>query len=116
MYKILFPVSDKKISANLVTQPNQSFTPRQILEQFARGEVIPCEYHDSDNIDDAHFSEEQLISDDVIEFEDRIDAENHLIENQYARVGNKTAPKSEKDQGKPSSFESDKGSPAEADE
>lgn len=66
----------------LITQPNQAFTPRQILEQFARGEVIPSEYHPSDNIDDSTTSEESMIN-DVIEFEDKIDAENHLIENQY---------------------------------
>lgn len=68
---------------SLITQPNQAFTPRQILEQFARGEVVPSEYQPSDTIIDDGTNEDQLVN-EVIEFEDKIDAENHLIENQYA--------------------------------
>lgn len=73
----------EEMSHLTITQPNQAFTPRQILEQFARNEVIPSEYQPSDNIDDSNTSEESMVN-DVIEFEDKIDAENHLIENQYA--------------------------------
>lgn len=66
----------------LITQPNQAFTPRQILEQFARNEIIPSMNEPSDNIYDDGTNEDALVH-DVIEFEDQIDAENHLIENQY---------------------------------
>lgn len=79
MKQLLF---HEPFDVHLITQPNQAFTPRQILEQFARGEVVPSEFRPSDNIDESNTSEESLIN-DVIEFEDKIDAENHLIENQY---------------------------------
>lgn len=64
------------------TIPNQAFTPRQIIEQFARNEVIPSMYTSTDGIDDSSYTDEQLVN-DVIEFEDKIDAENHLIEQKY---------------------------------
>lgn len=81
------------MSTQTITQPNQAFTPRQILEQFARGEIIPSEYSPSDTIDDTSCTEDQLVN-DVIEFEDAIEAENHLIENQYALESTKNKRKS----------------------
>lgn len=67
----------------MITQPNQAFTPRQIIEQFARNEIVPSMYSPTDSLDDEHFTDEELLSDNVIEFNDKIDAEAHLIENQY---------------------------------
>jgi len=65
----------------LITQPNQAFTPRQILEQFARNEVVPSIYEPTDALDDDNVPDDDM--ENMIEFEDKIDAEGHLIENQY---------------------------------
>lgn len=73
---------EKTFSKKLITQPNEAFTPRQILEQFARGEVLPSQYSPSDSINDVNFSDDQLIN-DVIEFDDEFDAQQHLMDNQY---------------------------------
>lgn len=73
--------TNDKFSQQLVTQPNQAFTPRQILEQFARNEVIPSYNQSTDMIDDEHFSEEEM--ENIIEFEDQFEAAQHLIDNQY---------------------------------
>lgn len=75
--------TDGELSQIQLTQPNQAFTPRQILEQFARNEVVPTFNQSSDLLDDEHYKEDDLLSDNVIEFEDDIEAEGHLIENQY---------------------------------
>lgn len=72
----------EKFGGMLITQPNQAFTPRQILEQFARGEVVPSLNEPSDAIVSDGKNDDQLFN-DVIEFEDALDAEAHLIENQY---------------------------------
>ena len=104
-------------SIALVTQPNQSFTIRQIIEQFARNEVIPCTYHESDNINDENFTESQMVN-NVIEFEDAIDAENHLIENQYKpyEESSTTPSQSQGNQSQHTSEQGDTGTPVEANE
>lgn len=75
--------TEGELSQIQLTQPNQAFTPRQILEQFARHEIVPSFNKSSDLLDEDHFSENDLLSDNVIEFDDDIEAEGHLIENQY---------------------------------
>lgn len=67
----------------LLTQPNQAFTPRQILEQFARNEVVPSYNQSSDLISDDIMSDDQMLDSDLIEFDDPMEAEQHLIDNQY---------------------------------
>lgn len=76
----------RKISKNrsvgpCLTQPNQAFTVRQIIDQFARGELIPSVYSPTDDLDDS-IDDDRM--EEIIEFEDKIDAEGHLIQNQYS--------------------------------
>lgn len=68
-------------AGELITQPNQAFTPREILEQFARNEVVSSVYEPSDSLTDDNVPDSEM--DNIIEFEDKIDAEGHLVENQY---------------------------------
>lgn len=63
------------------TEPNQSYTVRQIIDQYSRGELMAKTYNPSDNIDDMNYTEEQL--ENVLTFEDGFEAFNHLQENQY---------------------------------
>lgn len=91
---------EREFSKLLITQPNQAFTPRQILEQFARNEVVPTMNSSTDALDDSNYSEDELLDSDVIEFEDEIEAQSYLNENQFRlyeeqqsdnpRDGNKT--------------------------
>ena len=68
-------------AGELITQPSQAFTPRQIIEQFARNEVVPTLYEPTDALSDDNVPDDDM--DQMIEFEDKIDAEGHLLENQY---------------------------------
>lgn len=100
--------SDKNKGAGvLITQPNQAFTPRQIIEQFARNEIVPSMYSPTDSLDDEHFTDEELLSDNVIEFNDKIDAEAHLIENQYRIYEEKQTTNSVRDGSQEASNETD---------
>lgn len=67
----------------LITQPNQAFTPRQILEQFARNEVVPTFNQSSDSLDDSNYSDDQLLDSELHEFDDSMEAETYLNENQF---------------------------------
>lgn len=81
-YRSSKPVTDP---GYLVTQPNQAFTVRQILDQFARGEVIPTQFQSTDTLGDDIPDDEV---DNVVEFEDSLDAQSHLITNQYKLIEN----------------------------
>lgn len=74
---------EREFSTLLITQPNQAFTPRQILEQFARNEVVPTMNQSTDALDDSNYSEDELLESDVIEFEDEIEAQSYINENQF---------------------------------
>lgn len=58
---------------NLFTEPNQAFSVRQIIEQFARGETTAKTFEPSDDINDTNYSESQMmgIVDNLDEFEQR---------------------------------------------
>lgn len=71
-----------------ITEPNQSFTVRQIIDQFSRGEVMAKYYDPTDEIDDSRYSEEEL--EHTIEFEDEFEAREHLESNQYHQENEKS--------------------------
>lgn len=58
---------------HLIAEPNQAFTVRQIIEQFARGETTAKAFEPTDDINDQNYSETQLLGvvDDLDEFEQR---------------------------------------------
>lgn len=68
----------------ILTQPNQAFTPRQIIEQFARHEIVPTMNESSDLLDEVNYSEETLLESDVIEFDDPMEAAFYLNDNQFS--------------------------------
>lgn len=67
----------------LITQPNQAFTPRQILEQFARNEVVPSYNQSTDILDDDHYTDDVLLDNELHEFDDPMEAQTYLDENQF---------------------------------
>lgn len=81
----------------VIAQPNQAFTVRQIIDQYARGEVIPTMFESTDTLSD-DIDDDAM--EDIIEFEDKIDAEAHLLANQYKLFENE--PESSKEQESPS--------------
>lgn len=74
----------------LITQPNQAFTPRQILEQFARNEVVPSYNQSTDNLDDDHYNDDDLLDNELHEFEDLMEAQTYLDENQFKPLEDET--------------------------
>lgn len=66
-----------EIQFPLFTEPNQSFTPRQIIDQFARGECSAHSFEPSDNIDDDSYSDDHMV-DHVLEFEDEFSALEYM--------------------------------------
>lgn len=67
----------------LITQPNQAFTPRQILEQFARNEIVPSYNESSDSLSDDNYKDDDLLDGDVVEFDDPMEAQSYIQENQF---------------------------------
>lgn len=98
------------LSKQLITQPNQAFTPRQIIEQFARNELIPTMNHQSDLLTDDNYTEDELLSDDVIEFEDDIEAQAHINEQQYRPYEKKQSPDPVRERSQTPSGEDNSGS------
>lgn len=62
-----------KLDFPLLTEPNQSFTPRQIIDQFSRGELSAKAFEPSDSIDSESYSDDNMV-DNIIEFEDEFQA------------------------------------------
>lgn len=54
-------------------EPNQAFTPRQIIDQFSRGEISAKSFEESDAIYDDIYSDDHMV-DHTIEFEDQFEA------------------------------------------
>lgn len=61
----------------LICEPNQAFTPRQIVEQFARQELSANVFDSTDSIDSDSYSDEQMAS-GVIDFEDEFEAIDYM--------------------------------------
>lgn len=69
----------EKPSVNpLITEPNQFFTPRQIIEQFARGELTAKTFTPTDNLSEENFTEDELLDKPIISFEDEFDAKTFM--------------------------------------
>ena len=54
-------------------EPNQAFTPRQIIDQFSRGEISAKSFEETDSIYDDSYTDDNMV-DNVIEFEDQFEA------------------------------------------
>lgn len=67
----------------VITQPNQAFTPRQILEQFARNEIVPSYNESSDSLSDDNYKDDDLLDGDVVEFDDAMEAQSYIQDNQF---------------------------------
>lgn len=68
-------------SSEHFTEPNQSYSVRQIIDQYSRGELMAKTFNPSDNINDMSYSDDEL--EHVIDFEDEFEAFDHLQSNQY---------------------------------
>lgn len=60
------------------TQPNMAFTPRQIIEQFASGEVVAQDYSPTDDFYDDKYSDDELVG--VTQLDDDFQARQHVID------------------------------------
>lgn len=60
-----------------ITEPNQAFSPRQIVEQFARNELTAKVFEDSDMINSDNYSDDEMVN-NTIEFEDEFDALDYM--------------------------------------
>lgn len=70
------------------TQPNMAFTPRQIIEQFASGEVIARENTPTDEFYDDKFTDDELAS--LVQIEDDFQARQAVIDFQIEQQVNET--------------------------
>lgn len=68
----------------LLSEPNQAFTPRQILEQFARNELSAKIFDPSDMIDSDNYSDDQMV-DGVVDFEDEFEATQFMKETKVVK-------------------------------
>lgn len=57
----------------LITEPNKSLTPRQIIENYSLQGMNIRSYESSDMIDDTNYSDDEMV-DNTITFEDEFDA------------------------------------------
>lgn len=73
---------------SVITQPNQAFTPRQILEQFARNEVVPIYNESSDSLTDENYDDDTLLDSELHEFDDAMEAQTYIEENQFKLIEN----------------------------
>lgn len=97
---------DVNVSFPLITEPNQAFTVRQILEQYSRGEVTARITEPSDDINDSNYSDDDML-DKTIDFnDDYFDAAQYMKDTKFV--------KNEKDKSKPEFDEGNQQSPDEA--
>lgn len=61
-----------------ITEPSQAFTPRQILDQFARGELSVKTFSPTDGLSENNYTEDQLLDGDVVSFEDEFEAQDYM--------------------------------------
>lgn len=78
-----FYPAEIEIDETLITEPDEAFTPRQILEQFARGELSVKEFEPTDSIDSLTYSDDQMM--DAIEFEDDFEAAQFLMDSRIEK-------------------------------
>lgn len=71
------------------TQPNMAFTPRQIIEQFASGEVIAQENFPTDDFYDDKYSDDELVS--LVQIDDDFQARQAVIDFQIEQQENETS-------------------------
>ena len=64
---------EQKLVYPRFVEPNQAFTPRQIIDQFSRGEISAKSFEETDIIYDDVYSDDQMV-DHTIEFEDQFEA------------------------------------------
>lgn len=66
------------------TVPDQSFTPRQILEQFASGEVVAQRHDSTDDFYDNTMSDDDLV-DKVVDVVDEFQARQYVLDFKLAQ-------------------------------
>lgn len=89
MRKYIDKLEDIEVNPQ-ITEPSQAFTPRQILDQFARGELSVKTFSPTDGLSEDYYTEDQLLDGDVVSFEDEFEAQDYINDLRLEEVKHET--------------------------
>ena len=89
-------------------EPNQAFSPRQIIDQFSRGEISAKSFEETDAIYDDVYTDDNMV-DNVVEFADYFEAKEFMQTTKVVKSKKKKDDSSVKADAEGGSVTDDKG-------